>query len=548
MSNSKSLRFRLGLFVILALVLFASLIVMFGALPTFFKRSTKYTVRFLDAPGLTVGSPVRRSGVRVGEVRELTLDEDRGIVIAKLAIDAPYTIRRSEVPTLVIGILGSDASIDLVPKAQDDKEPPDRTVAEPGTEFVGVRAATVNTLLRDASGVVPTTQEVLNDIRKSMARIERLAARAEKTLPLVEDTLRDYRDLARQAMPELEKTGSEVRDLVRTAKAAVPQIERTAREYELLGKEARAALPRIQNTADEFGFLAADIRAAIPEVMKTNAAVRDLARSFNDAVPTIERAVDEVGGLAADARKVVPKVSGVLDDFGSTTRGAGKLIEEFDVFWQKNRDSVESSVKNLERTLQQTANVLSDDNVRKINRTITNTAKASDDFPKISKNIDDLSTLGKKTLQDFQPLLKQLDTALADFSKLAKSFDTTLASVDKIVNPLGAKSDRIVGNIDKITTDFAALMESLDRSNGTLKKILTDPSLYNDIDAAVLNAAKLIPRLEQILKDFTVFSDKLARHPELLGVRGAVAPSSGLKDPVTPPLIMQGGTGIVPRR
>ena len=70
----------------------------------------------------------------------------------------------------------------------------------------------------------------------------------------------------------------------------------------------------------------------------------------------------------------MPKVSGVLDDIGATTRGAGKLIEEFDIFWQKNRDSVEASVKNLERTLQQTANLMSDENVRKINRTLTNVA------------------------------------------------------------------------------------------------------------------------------------------------------------------------------
>jgi phospholipid/cholesterol/gamma-HCH transport system substrate-binding protein len=536
MSNSKTLRFRLGLFVVVALVLFGALVVMFGSLPTLFKRSSKYTVRFVDAPGLTVGSPVRRSGVHIGEVREITLDEERGIVIAKLAINAPYTIRRNEVPTLVIGILGSDASIDLIPKSPDENEPADRAVVEPGTEFVGVRAATMNTLLKDASGVVPTTQELLNDIRKSMLKLDRLAGRAEKTLPLLEDTLRDYRDLARQAMPELEKTGSEIRDLVRTAKAVVPQIQRTAREYELLGKEARESLPQLQNTLDDVDLLAKDIRAAVPELMKTNAAVRDLARSVNDAVPSIERAVDEVGGLAADARKVVPRASAVIDDVGSTARGAGKLIEEFDLSWQKNRDSVEQSLNNLNRTLQQTANLMSDDNVRKINRTLTNVATASDDFPKISRNAAELTVLGKKTLEELQPILKQLDATLGDFSRITK--------------PFGTKSDRIAGNLDKITSDFAALMTSLDRSNGTLKKILTDPSLYNNVDAAAVSAMKLIPRLEQILKDFEVFSDKLARHPELLGVRGAIGGSSGLKNPPTPPLNTQPrvvpGTGIYP--
>ena len=538
MSNSKALRFRLGLFVILAAVLFAALIVMFGSLPTFFKRTSNYTVRFVDAPGLTVGSPVRRSGVRIGEVRDITLDEERGIVIAKLGVDAPYTLRRNEVPTLVIGLLGSDASIDFIPKSPDEKEQPDRTVVEPGTELVGTRAATVNTLLRDASGVVPTTQELLNDIRKSILRVERLAARAEKTLPLVEDTIRDYRDLARQAMPELEKTGSEIRDLVRAAKAVVPQVQRTVQEYESLAKDARATLPKVENTVDEYGRLAKDVRAAIPEVLKTTKEVGDLARGINDAIPSIERAVDEVRDLARDVRKEVPKVAKVIDDIGSTVRGAGKLIEEFDVFWQKNRDSVENSLVNLERTLKQTAELLSDDNIRKVNRTLTNVDSASVEFPKISRNATELTEQAKGTLKQFSEVLKQVDSSLGD--------------IGKITRPLGTKSDRIVGNIDQITSDFAALMTSLDKSNGTLKKVLTDPSLYNDIDAAVIGAAKLVPRLEQILKDFEVFSDKLARHPELLGLRGAVVPGSGIKNPPTPPLNTQPqgvpGAGIFPRR
>jgi phospholipid/cholesterol/gamma-HCH transport system substrate-binding protein len=52
-----------------------------------------------------------------------------------------------------------------------------------------------------------------------------------------------------------------------------------------------------------------------------------------------------------------------------------------------------------------------------------------------------------------------------------------------------------------------------------------------------------MPRLERILKDLETFSDKLARHPELLGVRGAVRPSEGLKEPPRPynqPIIVPG--------
>src|SRR3954447_8128854 len=109
MSN-RGLRVRLGLFVVLAFGLFATLIVLFGSLPGLFRPSTAYTVRFAEAPGLAAGAPVRRSGVRIGEVRDITLDEERGIVRAHVAIRAPYRIRKNEQATLVTSLIGTDAA------------------------------------------------------------------------------------------------------------------------------------------------------------------------------------------------------------------------------------------------------------------------------------------------------------------------------------------------------------------------------------------------------------------------------------------------------
>jgi len=58
------------------LMLLAVLVVMFGSLPTLFKRSDIYTIRFVDAPGVGQGTPVRRSGVRIGEVKNFQLDDE----------------------------------------------------------------------------------------------------------------------------------------------------------------------------------------------------------------------------------------------------------------------------------------------------------------------------------------------------------------------------------------------------------------------------------------------------------------------------------------
>ena len=78
--TEQGMRFRIGLFVLAALVLLASLVTLFGSMPVLFKAQHEYTVTFKDAPGIGAGTPVRRSGVRIGEVK--TIDCLKGRVEA----------------------------------------------------------------------------------------------------------------------------------------------------------------------------------------------------------------------------------------------------------------------------------------------------------------------------------------------------------------------------------------------------------------------------------------------------------------------------------
>ena len=42
--------------------------------------------------------------------------------------------------------------------------------------------------------------------------------------------------------------------------------------------------------------------------------------------------------------------------------------------------------------------------------------------------------------------------------------------------------------------------------------------------------ARVMPRLDRVMRDVEVFADKIARHPESLGLGGVVSPSAGLKE------------------
>ena len=99
------------------------------------------------------------------------------------------------------------------------------TPVEPGEEMRGVRLASMNTLINQASAVVPTTQETLNEIRKSLQRFERLA-------PATEDALREYTRLAQETqklLPDVRKTNDQLR-------STASEAEVTARVYSRLGE------------------------------------------------------------------------------------------------------------------------------------------------------------------------------------------------------------------------------------------------------------------------------------------------------------------------
>jgi ABC-type transporter Mla subunit MlaD len=515
------MRLRLGLLVLLAVVLLAGLIVMFGSLPGLFRRTTAYTVRFTDAPGLAAGAPVRRSGVRIGTVRKIVLDEERGIVEVRIAVEEPYRIRRNEQATLVAGLLGGDVSIDFVPREPDEKEPLDREPVEPGAVLLGVRGASVNTLLKGASDVVPTTQQTLNEIRKSVQRMEKLANRAEKTIPQVEDTLKVYRQL-----------GQDVRRLV-------PEVQKTNASLNRLAQSAQEVVPEVQRTGEEYRALARDVRRALPELMKTNRELAETARAARELGPSLERTLDEYRGLAKDARTLVPVIRANVEDAGAASRNIARLAERADVTLQSNRDNIDRSLENLNKTLSGTSRLFNDENVANASRALTNLSKASETAPSIARNLDET--------------LRQAPLAMRRLMESLNKADTVLTDLQRTVRPLGDRSDRISRNADEalaqlnlILGDVRALMRTVDRSDGTLRKFLTDPSLYNNADSVVARVGKLIPRLEQILKDFETFADKLARHPEAIGVGGAIRPGSGLKNPPTPPLPAHGPPPVTP--
>jgi phospholipid/cholesterol/gamma-HCH transport system substrate-binding protein len=495
-ASARALRFRLGAFVLIALLLLGALVLMFGGAPTLFRRTTDYTIRFTDAPGVAPGTPVRRSGVRIGEVREVRLDDETGVVRVVIGIEPGHTVRRNEVPTLVTTLLGGDATIDFIPKEPPPGQVADRAPWPPGSEIPGERPVNVNALLRGASEVVPTTQETLNDIRNTMKSFEKLQPEAERALV-------QYRLL-----------GQELR-------AALPELRKTNAEAQKLSPAAEEALKEIRD-------LARDIRNSMPEFRKTNAEVQRFAKEAADAAPELRKTNAEIQALAKDVRAEIPGVRRNLDDIGDAARQARRTTERVDLLLQKNEQNITRSIENLDQALRRANDVLNDENRKNLAETLKNVRKGTDRLDAIAGSLDDVLNQGRTTVRQLNSTLKEAEELMRDLR------GTT--------GPLRERGPSILRNLDEslirsnaALADLQALVRAVGDSDGTLTRLLKDPSLYNNLDCAAAQFAREMQRVDRILKDVETFADKIARHPEALGVGGAVRPGSGLKDKDPPP-------------
>jgi phospholipid/cholesterol/gamma-HCH transport system substrate-binding protein len=430
--HERRLRFQIGVFTVIAVVLLGALVLMFGSIPGLFRQSNIYYIRFTDAPGIGQNAPIRRSGVRVGEVIDVVL-EGSGTVRVTAAIDKNYVVRHNDRPTLVTSLLGNDARIDIIP----DPEDKDTSPLPPGAELIGLNTTSVNALVNRAADVVPTTQETLKEIRESMQRIQKSV---ERLTPVSEDTLKEYRALAQ------------------------------------------------------------DVRREIPGLRRTNEDLDKLIRSANESWPRLEKSLTTTA-----------------DEVASTARTYNKLGENLRVLVEGNQAKIDRIIDNLNLSLSRIASVLTEKNVENVNRILNNTAEASDQLPPLTRNANEL-------MRDARQSLRRLDEVLNNLQQSTK--------------PLAESSPRILRNLDesldrlnKTMTDLRGLIQAVGASNGSLYRMLQDPTLYNRIDEAACQVNKMLPRMDRILQDLETFADKLARHPESIGLGGAIRPGNGLKDP-----------------
>jgi phospholipid/cholesterol/gamma-HCH transport system substrate-binding protein len=447
----RGLRLKLGAFIGGTLAVLAGLVVFFGRAPEFFSNKARYAILFPEAPGIAPGTPIRKSGVPIGQVDAVDLDAETGQVRVAVRVDRKYLPRQSEDPIITRGILSGDTAIEFVPRLNEAGQPvPRGDPWPPGSDIPGVPPITPRSLLTPASGVLSQAQQSLDRIVRAFEKLERM--------------------------------------------------ERLS--------------PKLENALDEIAGFAKDARGFLPELKKTNQRFQGLLG-------------------AEDPR---PPGPGAPDD--ATVKA---LIREIQTTIRKLEPDAAEAVRSARRAFDGANDVLSPENRKQ--------------FAELLKNANSVAVYVVKISGALTTMLETAERTIKNIDNQVTAAGTVVGDIRAVTRPLAVKSEALVTSVSESAEQLARalgevrlLLQTFGRENGTLQKLLNDPKVYQNLDDAAGALARVMGRAEKISRDLEVFSDKIARRPELLGVGGAFRPSSGIKDPPGVPTYRTDWPPAVPAR
>lgn len=157
---------------------------------------------------------------------------------------------------------------------------------------------------------------------------------------------------------------------------------------------------------------------------------------------------------------------------------------------------------------------------------------------KLRKSLEDLP----KLFADARTTLAQTRETLTGFSRVSARAERNLANMEDFTAPLGERGEEIsqnlastIRNVDQLLSNLVQLSEAIGSREGTLGQLIHNPDLYERLEKTAKELEAATRKVRPILDDVRVITDKLARDPRQLGVKGALdhrPNGAGLKLPL----------------
>ena len=237
--NDRVMALRVGIVLLAAGFITGFLIILLGEGRTFLQGRYGVHIRFPNAPGVAVDTPVRKSGVLIGRVTHVDLKDEGGVVITA-RIEDGRKIFKDEICVIKPSTLLGDSVLEFVPKAGTGQP----HEAYQDGDFIGngmVSADPLN-VLTNLEGDV---RETLGSFKKAADDVSAVSSELQKAIGPQENRLQQLMDTTDRALNQFSRTAEALNEVIgdpqvrANLKEGIAQLPKTMNDMQMMMAETR---------------------------------------------------------------------------------------------------------------------------------------------------------------------------------------------------------------------------------------------------------------------------------------------------------------------
>ena len=317
--DERTLRLRVGVVVLAAILVTGILVMLMGDMPLPGASKKVIYVLFPEAPGVSVGTPVRKSGITIGRVSRVELLKPTGVRVTT-DIDTQYTLLDSEYCRVGTASLLGDALLEFVPGLDSRNAKPLEHGAEIQNGVVqGNPVSSFTNLEPDIRAVLASMNEAAQQIKIASQTFNNVVANNDDQVPRIMQK-------SEQALDQFNLTMRTMNDMFGDPQLR-NDLKQTMRDVPQLFKEARDTLRQ----ANE-GFAGMKV--------VTDRASKNLENLENFTRPLGERGealVNNLDGSLANVNALLEQLVEFTDNLNSKQGTLGRLMNDEELYQKLNR-------------------------------------------------------------------------------------------------------------------------------------------------------------------------------------------------------------------
>jgi phospholipid/cholesterol/gamma-HCH transport system substrate-binding protein len=343
--DERVMQFRVGVMFLATLLITATLLVMFGKLPRLMSHYPIY-IRFDYAGGITKGTPIRKSGVLIGEVSAVKLIDGDSRVLVTADIQADKKIYKNEDcyinrEQLVMG----DSSLAFIP---DPRKEGAGEVVVPGTELIG-------RISDDPTGLKTALQSPMDTAKETGIALRDAADELKRAARNVDNILNDERQTIHDVLANASESLKAIKNVLgdqETQEKLAAAMKRLPDTLDGMNETFETANKSLQKFSQRSGT---DNRTAVERMINTVEMTERMLRKFSEAPPGELAPADQVAKAMADIGEITGLMKSVIGRIENGDGTLGALMTDRQLYDRLNR-----AARNIDELTQKMKPVIDD--------------------------------------------------------------------------------------------------------------------------------------------------------------------------------------------